>query len=192
MVESGLKCCSTGRTAMPRPGRGALLFPDQQQRHQHQHDPQPNQSTRARQRLGQASGHLVHAEKAQHQRGSSKNGLTNRLIIPENTAPAQSLRPKISATMLHFLPPPLLGALAGLLMLLNILLWVPILLAVSIVKLLLPFKAVRLLIDPLLLRIAPKTRLGSEWLATLKPAPVVSGGVQPPELGGYSGAAACA
>ncbi|MFZ4623439.1 MAG: acyltransferase [Rhodoferax sp.] len=56
--------------------------------------------------------------------------------------------------MLEFLPAPLVGAIASLLMLLNILFWVPILLLVSLVKLLLPFKRVRLLIDPLLLRIA--------------------------------------
>lgn len=65
--------------------------------------------------------------------------------------------------MLHFLPAPLLWTLASLLMLLNILLWVPILLLVSIVKLLLPLKAVRLRIDPLLLRIAEAWIAGNSF-----------------------------
>ena len=67
--------------------------------------------------------------------------------------------------MLSFLPAPLLGLIASTLMLLNILLWVPILLLVSMVKLLLPFKPVRLLIDPLLLRIAEAWIAGnSGWM----------------------------
>jgi len=67
--------------------------------------------------------------------------------------------------MLHFLPAPLVGAIASLLMLLNILLWVPILLLVSLIKLLLPLKKVRLLIDPLLLRIAEAWIAGnSGWM----------------------------
>jgi 1-acyl-sn-glycerol-3-phosphate acyltransferase len=56
--------------------------------------------------------------------------------------------------MLSFLPGPLLGVIASVLLLLNILLWVPILLLVAVVKLLLPFKRIRLWIDPLLLHIA--------------------------------------
>ena len=67
--------------------------------------------------------------------------------------------------MLHFLPAPLLGVLASILMLLNICFWVPILLMFSMVKLLLPFKPVRLLIDPLLLRIAEAWIAGnSGWM----------------------------
>ncbi|MDD2927123.1 acyltransferase [Rhodoferax sp.] len=67
--------------------------------------------------------------------------------------------------MLHFLPAPLIGAIAGALMLLNILFWVPILLAFSLIKLVLPFKQVRLLIDPLLLRIAEAWIAGnSGWM----------------------------
>ncbi len=67
--------------------------------------------------------------------------------------------------MLEFLPAPLRGAIASSLMLLNILLWVPILLAVSMIKLLLPFKAIRLVIDPLLLRIAEAWIAGnSAWM----------------------------
>lgn len=67
--------------------------------------------------------------------------------------------------MLQFLPAPLVGALASILMLLNILLWVPVLLAASVIKLLLPFKAVRLVIDPLLLRIAEAWIAGnSGWM----------------------------
>jgi len=67
--------------------------------------------------------------------------------------------------MLEFLPAPLRGAIASSLMLLNILLWVPILLAVSMIKLLLPFKTIRLVIDPLLLRIAEAWIAGnSAWM----------------------------
>jgi len=67
--------------------------------------------------------------------------------------------------MLSALPAPLLGLIASTLMLLNILFWVPILLAVSIIKLLLPFKHVRLWIDPLLLRIAEAWIAGnSGWM----------------------------
>jgi 1-acyl-sn-glycerol-3-phosphate acyltransferase len=50
-------------------------------------------------------------------------------------------------------------------MLLNILLWVPLLLLVSLIKLLLPFKPVRLWIDPVLLRIAEHWIAGnSAWM----------------------------
>ena len=56
--------------------------------------------------------------------------------------------------MLNFLPPVLVGVIATLLLMLNALFWVPILLLVSIVKLIIPLKKVRLLIDPVLLRIA--------------------------------------
>jgi len=67
--------------------------------------------------------------------------------------------------MLAFLPAPLLALIAGTLMLLNILLWVPVLLAVSVIKLMLPFKRVRLWIDPLLLRIAEAWIAGnSGWM----------------------------
>jgi 1-acyl-sn-glycerol-3-phosphate acyltransferase len=68
-------------------------------------------------------------------------------------------------SMLSFLPAPLLGLVATTLMLLNILLWVPVLLLVSFIKLLLPFRQVRLLIDPLLLRIAEAWIAGnSGWM----------------------------
>lgn len=67
--------------------------------------------------------------------------------------------------MLHFLPAPIKGALASTLMLLNILFWVPVLLLVATVKLLLPFRRVRLVIDPLLLRIAEAWIAGnSGWM----------------------------
>ncbi len=58
-----------------------------------------------------------------------------------------------------------LGLIASTLMLLNILFWVPILLLFSGIKLLLPFKPVRLWIDPLLLRIAEAWIAGnSAWM----------------------------
>lgn len=51
--------------------------------------------------------------------------------------------------MLHFLPPFLLAGTAIGLLLLNILFWVPILLFFALVRLVLPFKATRLVIDPI-------------------------------------------
>ena len=56
--------------------------------------------------------------------------------------------------MLNFMPTPLVGAIAFLLLVLNVLLWVPILLVFAVVRLILPFKGVRLAIDPLLVKIA--------------------------------------
>ena len=67
--------------------------------------------------------------------------------------------------MLYFLPAPLRGLIATLLMVLNALFWVPILLIFSSLKLLMPFKAVRLLIDPILLSIAEAWIWGnSAWM----------------------------
>lgn len=67
--------------------------------------------------------------------------------------------------MLNFLPAPLVGLIASLLMVLNALFWVPILLLVSLVKLIIPIKAVRLLIDPILLHIAEAWIAGnSGWM----------------------------
>ena len=67
--------------------------------------------------------------------------------------------------MLNFLPPALIGIIACLLMLLNIFFWVPILLAFAALKLVLPFKSVRLLIDPILLSIAESWIWGnSAWM----------------------------
>lgn len=92
--------------------------------------------------------------------------------------------------MFRSLPAPLVGTIASLLMLLNILFWVPILLLVSMVKLVLPFKRVRLLVDPLLLRIAEAWIAGnSSWMRLTQrldwdvtgidagSAPMVSGGL---------------
>ncbi len=68
--------------------------------------------------------------------------------------------------MLHFLPAPLVGLVATVLMTLNALFWVPILLVVSSLKLVLPFKPVRLLIDPVLLLIAEAwIACNSGWMA---------------------------
>lgn len=68
--------------------------------------------------------------------------------------------------MLNFLPAPVVGALAALLMILNALFWVPILLTFAVVKLLIPVHRVRLLIDPVLLRIAENWISGnSAWMA---------------------------
>lgn len=56
--------------------------------------------------------------------------------------------------MLSFLPAPLLGAIAALLMALNALFWVPLLLLFSLLKLALPIPPVRRAIAPVLLGIA--------------------------------------
>jgi len=67
--------------------------------------------------------------------------------------------------MLNFLPPLLVGLIATTLMVLNALFWVPILLLFSLLKLVMPFKSVRLLIDPVLLRIAEAWISGnSGWM----------------------------
>ena len=67
--------------------------------------------------------------------------------------------------MLNFLPKPLVALIAALLLVLNVLFWVPILLFFAILKLILPFKAMRLLIDPILLRIAEAWIAGnSGWM----------------------------
>ena len=67
--------------------------------------------------------------------------------------------------MLHFLPAPLVFLIATLLMVINALFWVPILLVFSSLKLILPFRAVRLMIDPILLSIAEAWIWGnSAWM----------------------------
>lgn len=69
--------------------------------------------------------------------------------------------------MLNFLPAPLVGLIAALLMVLNAVFWVPILMAFSLLKLLLPFKRVRLWIDPVLLAIAETWISGNVGWMTL-------------------------
>ena len=67
--------------------------------------------------------------------------------------------------MLNFLPAPLIGIIASLLLALNALFWVPILLCFAIVRLILPVKKVRLLIDPILITIAETWISGnSGWM----------------------------
>lgn len=67
--------------------------------------------------------------------------------------------------MLNFLPKLLVGLIAGALMVLNALIWVPVLLVFASFKFLLPFKPVRLRIDPLLLFIAETWISGnSAWM----------------------------
>ena len=68
--------------------------------------------------------------------------------------------------MLQFLPAPLVGLIATVLMTLNALFWVPLLLLVSSLKLVLPFRRIRLLIDPVLLLIAEAwIACNSGWMA---------------------------
>lgn len=67
--------------------------------------------------------------------------------------------------MLHALPAPLVFLIASLLLLVNIFFWVPILLLAALVKLVLPFRSVRLAIDPLILSIAENWISGnSGWM----------------------------
>lgn len=67
--------------------------------------------------------------------------------------------------MLYFLPAPLRGVIASVLMLVNILFWVPVLLVFAALKLVLPFKWVRLRIDPIVLLIAEAWIWGnSTWM----------------------------
>jgi len=68
--------------------------------------------------------------------------------------------------MLNFLPAPLIGIIASVLLGLNALFWVPILLLFAILKLILPFQAVRLRIDPVLVAIAEAwISCNSGWMA---------------------------
>ncbi len=68
--------------------------------------------------------------------------------------------------MLHFLPAPLLGILASALLALNSLFWVPLLLFFALLKLILPFRAVRLRVDPVLVAIAEAwISCNSAWMA---------------------------
>jgi len=67
--------------------------------------------------------------------------------------------------MLNFLPAPLVGLIATVLMALNALFWVPILLFFALLKLIIPVKRMRLLIDPILLHIAEAWIAGnSGWM----------------------------
>ena len=68
--------------------------------------------------------------------------------------------------MLNFLPAPLIGLIASVLLGLNALFWVPILLLFAILKLILPFHAVRLRVDPVLVAIAEAwIACNSGWMA---------------------------
>lgn len=67
--------------------------------------------------------------------------------------------------MLNFLPPLVVGLIATVLMVLNALFWVPILLLFALLKLVIPVKKMRLLIDPVLLHIAEAWIAGnSGWM----------------------------
>ncbi|MBL8398176.1 MAG: acyltransferase [Candidatus Accumulibacter sp.] len=71
--------------------------------------------------------------------------------------------------MLDLLPPPLIGVIAGLALLFNTLLWVPILLLLALVKLLLPVQAVRPRLDPLLVAVAESWIAGnSAWMRVVQ------------------------
>ena len=68
--------------------------------------------------------------------------------------------------MLNALPAPLVFLIACLLLVINILFWVPILMVFALLKLLLPFRSVRLSVDPIILSIAENWISGnSAWMA---------------------------
>jgi 1-acyl-sn-glycerol-3-phosphate acyltransferase len=68
--------------------------------------------------------------------------------------------------VLSFLPPPLIGVLASALLGLNSLFWVPLLMFFALLKLVLPFRAVRLRVDPVLVAIAEAwVSCNSGWMA---------------------------
>jgi len=68
--------------------------------------------------------------------------------------------------MLHFLPAPVVGAIASVLMVLNVLFWVPVLLFFSLLKLLLPFDAAQKALAQVLLKIAEAwISCNSAWMA---------------------------
>jgi len=56
--------------------------------------------------------------------------------------------------MLSFLPAPIKGIIASLIMILHTLVWSPLLFIMAIIKLLLPFKIVRKVLDPIIIEIA--------------------------------------
>jgi len=67
--------------------------------------------------------------------------------------------------MLNFFPPLVVGLIATVLMVVNALFWVPILLLFALLKLVIPVKKMRLLIDPVLLHIAEAWIAGnSGWM----------------------------
>ena len=73
--------------------------------------------------------------------------------------------------MLNFLPAPLVGVLASLLLAANSLFWVPILLLLAMLKLVLPLTAVRRRLDPLLVRVAEAwIACNSGWMALTQKA----------------------
>jgi 1-acyl-sn-glycerol-3-phosphate acyltransferase len=68
--------------------------------------------------------------------------------------------------MLNFLPSPIIFLIASVLMGINALFWVPILLLFGSLRLVLPFKQVRLVVDPILLFIAESwISCNSAWMA---------------------------
>lgn len=67
--------------------------------------------------------------------------------------------------MLNFFPPLVVGLIASLLLALNALFWVPVLLFFALLKLIIPVRKMRLLIDPILLHIAEAWIAGnSGWM----------------------------
>lgn len=73
--------------------------------------------------------------------------------------------------MLNFLPAPLIGLMAFSLLAINSFFWVPLLLFLAVFKLLLPFRSVRLRLDPMLVRIAEAwIACNSGWMALTQKA----------------------
>ena len=74
------------------------------------------------------------------------------------------------AVMLSFLPPVLRGVIAALLLALNTLFWCAPLFALALLKLVLPFRALRLALDPAIHGIATRWIAGnSAWMRLTQP-----------------------
>ncbi len=68
--------------------------------------------------------------------------------------------------MLNFLPSPVVGTLASVLLFINVLFWSSLLFAFALIKILLPIKVLRLVIDPILTKIAEGwVTCNSGWMA---------------------------
>lgn len=68
--------------------------------------------------------------------------------------------------MLNFLPSPVVGTLASVLLFMNVLFWSSLLFAFALIKILLPIRVLRLIIDPILTKIAEGwVTCNSGWMA---------------------------
>src|SRR5437868_1216615 len=95
-------------------------------------------------------GARLHAEQTNHAHEATHNAAS----LDAAQSDACVATPECEPTMLGFLPPVARGAIAVLLLVINTIFWCSLLFAFSLLKLLLPFEAVRIKIDPILNTIA--------------------------------------